>query len=82
MDAYLGHNEQFAIIKMRSVYNKEHKTYHMHHQTEIKTIQKKTKFLKFVWKLESYGLFENWSFKDYLKIGFLEIQCKNENFRN
>ena len=38
---------------MESVYNKEHKTHHMHHQTEIKTIWGKTGFLKFIEKLES-----------------------------
>ena len=45
-------NEQCAIIKMGSVYNKEHKTYHMHHQTEIKMVREKTRFLKFIEKLE------------------------------
>ena len=54
----------------------------MHHQTEIKTIVGKIGFLKFIWKLESSRLFENWSFRDYLKVGFLEIKCKNENFKN
>ena len=38
--------KQCVIIKMRSVYNKEHKTYHMHHQTEIKIVRGKTGFLK------------------------------------
>ena len=51
------------------MYNKEHKTYHMHHRTEIKTVRGKTGF---------WNLFENWSLRD-LKIGFLEIKCKNEN---
>ena len=64
------------------MYNKEHKTYYMHHQTEIKTIRGKTGFLKFIENLESQRLFENWSFRDYLKITFLEIKCNNENFRN
>ena len=54
-------NEQYAIIKMGPVYNKEHKSYHSHHQTEIKIVREKTGFLK---------------------IGFLEIKCKNVNFRN
>ena len=31
-------NKQCTIIKMESVYNKEHKTYHMHYQTEIKIV--------------------------------------------
>ena len=53
----------------------------MHHQTEIKTIVGKIGFLKFIWKLESSRLFENWSFRDYLKIGFLEVKCRNENFQ-
>ena len=66
---------------MGSVYNKKkHKTYHIHRQTEIKTVRGKTGFLKFIWKLESWRLFENWSFRGYLKIGFLEIKCKNEFF--
>ena len=60
-------NEPCAIIKMGSMYNKEHETYHMHHQTTIKTIQGKI------------GILEFWN---YLKIRFLEIKCKNENFRN
>ena len=37
---------------MESVYNKEHKTHHMHQQTEIKTVRGKTGFLKFIWKLD------------------------------
>ena len=65
---------------MGLVHNIEHETYHMHHQTEIKTVLGKTGFLKFIWKLESWRLFENWSFRGYLKIGFLEIKCKNEFF--
>ena len=73
VDAYLGHEPQCAIKKTESMYDKEHKTYHMHHRTEIKTIRGKTGF---------WNLFENWSLIDYLKIGFLEIKCKNENFRN
>ena len=40
-----------VLIKMGSAYNKEHKTYHMHHQIEIKTVRGKTGFLKFIWKL-------------------------------
>ena len=36
--------EQCAIIKMGSVYNKEHKTYHLHYQTETKIVQGKTRF--------------------------------------
>ena len=46
-------NVQCAIIKIGSMYNKEHKTYYMHHQTEIKTIRGKTGFLKFIENLES-----------------------------
>ena len=46
-------NEQCAIKKMGSVYNKEHKTHYMHHQTKIKTVRGKTGFLKFIGKLES-----------------------------
>ena len=54
-------NEQCAIIKMGSVYNKEHKTYHTRHQIELKIVQGKTRFFKFylkigvleiIWKLE------------------------------
>ena len=59
----------------------------------IKTIQKKTKVLKFIWKLESRKLnlririleikFErNWNFENYLKIGVLEIKFKNLDFGN
>ena len=31
--------------------------------------------------MDFWNLFENWSLRDYLKIGFLGIKCKNENFR-
>ena len=48
-------------------------TSNAHHQTEIKTVRG---------KLDFWNLFENWSLRDYLKIGFLGIKCKNENFRN
>ena len=63
--------EQCAIIKMGSVYNKEHKTYHLHYQTETKIVQGKTRFFEIHLKI---------SLGDYLKIGFLGIKCKNENF--
>ena len=46
-------NEQCAIKKMGSVYNKEHKTHYIHYQTEIKTVRGKTRVLKFIGKLES-----------------------------
>ena len=55
------------------MYNEEHKTYHMRHQIEIKTARGKNGF---------WNLFENWSLRDCLKIGFLGIKCKNDNFRN
>ena len=58
-------NEQCTIIKMGSVYSKEHKTYHMHHKIEIKTVQGKTGFSKFYLK--------DWSLEDYSKIGVLEF---------
>ena len=45
VDAYLGHE---TIIKMELAYNKEYKTYHMHHQTEIKIVRGKTEVLKFI----------------------------------
>ena len=44
-------NEQCAIIKDGSVYNKEHKTYHMHHQTEIKIVRGRTGFFEIYWKI-------------------------------
>ena len=68
-------NEQCAIIKLGSVYNKEHKTYHVHHQTEIKTVRGKTGFLKFIWKLDFYEL--------NVRMRILEIKCeRNWNFEN
>ena len=54
-------NEQCAIIKMESVYNKEHKTYYMRHQIEIKKLLRENcifeiylKFgvLEIIWKLD------------------------------
>ena len=54
-------NEQCDIIKMESVYNKEHKTYHMRHQIDIKNslrenwifeIYLKIGVLEIIWKLE------------------------------
>ena len=33
-------------------------------------------------KLEFWNLFENWSLKNYLKIGVLKIKFKNWNFGN
>ena len=57
---------------MGLVYNKEHKTYHMHHQTEIKTVRGKTGFLKFIRKLEfQITKFGNRNFEKYFKEGIL-----------
>ena len=49
---------------------------------ELKLFDRKLNFLNLFEKLKSRGVLENWSFRDYLKIGFLGIKCKNENFRN
>ena len=49
---------------------------------ELKLFERKWDFWNLFEKLESRRLFEIWSFRDYLKIGFLEIKCKNENFIN
>ena len=40
----------------------------------------KQKLKLFEGKLDFLSLFENWSFRGYLKIGFLKIKCKNEFF--
>ena len=54
------------------MYYKEHKTYHMHHQTEIKTVRGKTGFLKFIRKLEfQITKFGNRKFEKYFKEGIL-----------
>ena len=50
VDAYLGHERAMRYHKNK-VYNKEHKTYHSHHQTEIKIVRGKTWFLKFILKI-------------------------------
>ena len=48
VDAYLGHERAMRYHKNGvNVQKKEHKTYHMHHQIEIKTVRKKTGFSKF-----------------------------------
>ena len=44
-------NEQCAIKKMGSVYNKEHKTHYMHHQTKIKTVRGKNWIFEIYWKI-------------------------------
>ena len=50
---------------MGSVYNKEHKTYHLHYQTETKIVQGKTRFFEIHLK--------NWSLEGYLKFGVLQF---------
>ena len=49
VDGYLGHERAMRYHKNGvNVQKKEHKTYHMHHQTEIKTARGKIGFLKFI----------------------------------
>ena len=61
--------------------------------SEIKIIWKKTRVLKFIWKLEFWKLnlkirileikFEiNWNFENYLRIEVLKVKFKNWSFEN
>ena len=51
VDAYLGHEPQCAIKKTESVYDKEHKTYHMRHQIEIKNCSRENRFFEIYLKI-------------------------------
>ena len=58
-------NEQCAIVKMGSVYNKEHKTYLIYHQTEIKNCSRENWIFEIYLKIGSFeDLFENWSLEN------------------
>ena len=50
----------------------------------IKAIREKTGFLRFIWKLESRKLFEDWSLEKLnLRIGILDIKFEiNQTFGN
>ena len=59
---------------------------------ELKLFERKLDFLKFIRKVKSRKLFENWnfeksnlrnwSFENHLKIGVLKIRFKNWDFGN
>ena len=51
-------------------------------RAESKLFERKLDFWNLIEKLESRRLLENWSFRVYLKIRLLEVECENENFRN
>ena len=51
-------------------------------RAELKLFERKLDFWNLIEKLESRRLLKNWSFRVYLKIKLLEIECENENFRN
>ena len=47
---------------------------------ELKPLERKSDFRNLFEKLESRRSLENWSFRVYLEIRLLEIECENENF--
>ena len=47
---------------------------------ELKLFGRKLDFLNLIEKLEYRRSLENWSFRIYLEIRLLEIECENENF--
>ena len=49
-------------------------------RAELKLFGRKLDFLNLIEKLESRRSLENWSFRAYLDIRLLEIECENENF--
>ena len=49
-------NEQCVIIKMESVYNKEHKTYHRRHQIEIKNSSRENWIFEIYLKIGVLGI--------------------------
>ena len=51
-------------------------------RAELKLFERKLDFWNLTEKLESRRSLENWSFRVYLKIRFLEVECENVNFRN
>ena len=50
-------------------------------RTELKLFERKLDFRNLILKLESRKSLENWSFRVYLKIRLLEVECENENFQ-
>ena len=49
-------------------------------RAELKLFGRKLDFWNLIEKLKSQRSLENWSFKVYLEIRLLEIECENENF--
>ena len=49
-------------------------------RAELKLFGRKLDFWILIEKLESRISLENWSFRVYLEIRLLEIECENENF--
>ena len=50
-------------------------------RAELKLFERKLDFRNLILKLESRKSLENWSFRVYLKIRLLEVECENENFQ-
>ena len=51
-------------------------------RAELKLFERKLDFWNLIENLESRRSLENWSFRVYLKIRLLEVECENVNFRN